>query len=29
MTPDTVREDAPVSFKGWNPENYSATIAGR
>src|SRR5215210_2468760 len=23
LTPDTVREDAPVHLKGWNPENYS------
>ena len=26
LTPDTVREDAPISVKGWNPENYSPRI---
>ncbi len=24
LTPDTVREDAPITVKGWNPENYSS-----
>ncbi len=29
LTPDTVREDAPINIKGWSPENYSrATTAG-
>ncbi len=28
MTPDTVREDAPISVKGWNPENYSRDYRG-
>ncbi|TXM69120.1 penicillin-binding protein [Methylobacterium sp. WL69] len=28
LTPDTVREDAPVSIKGWNPENYSRDYRG-
>ncbi|GJD52244.1 Biosynthetic peptidoglycan transglycosylase [Methylobacterium crusticola] len=28
LTPDTVREDAPVSIKGWNPENYSRNYSG-
>ena len=28
MTPDTVREDAPLSVKGWNPENYSRDYRG-
>jgi penicillin-binding protein 1A len=28
MTPETVREDSPVSVKGWNPENYSRDYRG-
>ena len=28
LTPDTVREDAPISIKGWNPENYSREYFG-
>jgi penicillin-binding protein 1A len=28
MTPDTVREDAPISVKGWKPENYEREYLG-
>ncbi|MCJ2033949.1 transglycosylase domain-containing protein [Methylobacterium sp. J-068] len=28
LTPDTVRDDAPISIKGWNPENYSRDYRG-
>jgi penicillin-binding protein 1A len=28
LTPDTVREDAPVTYKGWTPENYSRDYRG-
>ena len=28
LTPDTVRDDAPISVKGWNPENYSREYFG-
>ena len=28
LTPDTVREDAPISVHGWNPENYSREYFG-
>src|SRR3954454_452542 len=28
LTPDTVREDSPVSYKGWSPENYSREYRG-
>ena len=28
LTPDTVREDAPVQLKGWSPENYSRDYRG-
>jgi penicillin-binding protein 1A len=28
LTPDTIRDDAPVSIKGWNPENNSKTYRG-
>jgi penicillin-binding protein 1A len=28
LTPDTVRDDSPVSIKGWNPENYSREYRG-
>ncbi|MDB5590031.1 transglycosylase domain-containing protein, partial [Enterovirga sp.] len=28
LTPDSVREDAPVTVKGWNPENYSRDYRG-
>ena len=28
LRPDTVREDAPISVKGWNPENYSREYFG-
>ena len=28
LTPDTVREDAPLNIKGWAPENYSREFYG-
>jgi penicillin-binding protein 1A len=28
LTPDTIREDSPVSIKGWEPENYSRSYRG-
>ena len=28
LTPDTVREDAPINVKGWQPENYSRQYFG-
>src|SRR5574337_463338 len=28
LTPDTVREDAPIALKGWRPENYSREYFG-
>ena len=28
LTPDTVREDAPISVKGWKPEDYSREYFG-
>ena len=28
LTPDTVREDAPVQLKGWSPENFSKDYRG-
>lgn len=28
LTPETVREDGPISVKGWNPENYSRDYRG-
>ena len=28
LTPDSVREDAPITVKGWNPENYSRRYLG-
>ncbi|MCW6506553.1 transglycosylase domain-containing protein [Lichenifustis flavocetrariae] len=28
LTPDSVRDDAPVNVKGWQPENYSRQYAG-
>ncbi len=28
LTPDTVRDDAPISIKGWSPENYSHEYFG-
>jgi penicillin-binding protein 1A len=28
LTPDTVREDGPITVKGWNPENYSREYFG-
>jgi penicillin-binding protein 1A len=28
LTPATVREDAPINVKGWQPENYSRTYYG-
>jgi penicillin-binding protein 1A len=28
MTPDSVREDAPLNIKGWTPENYSHEYFG-
>ncbi len=28
LTPDTVREDAPINVRGWQPENYSREYLG-
>ncbi len=28
LTPDTVREDAPIAVKGWKPENFDHQYAG-
>jgi penicillin-binding protein 1A len=28
LTPDSVRDDAPISVKGWSPENYSRQYFG-
>src|SRR6202042_642974 len=28
LTPDTVREDSPISVKGWKPENYEREYLG-
>jgi penicillin-binding protein 1A len=28
LTPDTVREDGPITVKGWKPENYEREYAG-
>jgi penicillin-binding protein 1A len=28
LTPDTIRQDAPITIKGWNPENYSRKYLG-
>ena len=28
LTPDTVREDAPIAVKGWKPENFEHQYAG-
>ena len=28
MTPNTVRDDSPVSYKGWSPRNYDHNSAG-
>src|SRR6516225_1888385 len=28
LTPDTVREDAPITVKGWRPENYERQYLG-
>jgi penicillin-binding protein 1A len=28
LTPDTVREDAPISVKGWKPENFEHQYSG-
>ena len=28
LTPDTVRDDAPINVKGWQPENYSRSYLG-
>src|SRR5271166_2657406 len=28
LTPDTIREDAPISVKGWKPENYEHEYLG-
>lgn len=28
LTPETIREDSPVSIKGWRPENYSREYHG-
>jgi penicillin-binding protein 1A len=29
MTPDTLREDAPLNIRGWTPENYSRDYKGQ
>ncbi len=29
LTPDTVREDAPIDIKGWKPENYTHQYFGQ
>jgi len=29
LTPDSVREDGPITVKGWNPENYSRKYLGQ
>ena len=29
LTPDTVREDSPVNYKGWTPENYDHGLSRR
>jgi penicillin-binding protein 1A len=29
LTPDTVREDAPINIKGWKPENYTHEYFGQ
>ena len=28
LTPDTVRDDAPITVKGWKPENYEHEFMG-
>jgi penicillin-binding protein 1A len=28
LTPDTVRDDSPLNYKGWSPENYSREYRG-
>ncbi|MGA2041836.1 MAG: penicillin-binding protein 1A [Roseiarcus sp.] len=28
LTPDSIRDDAPITVKGWNPENYSREYFG-
>lgn len=28
LTPDTIREDAPINVRGWRPENYSREYQG-
>ncbi|WP_371877262.1 transglycosylase domain-containing protein [Alsobacter ponti] len=28
LTPDTIRDDAPINVKGWQPENYSRDYRG-
>jgi penicillin-binding protein 1A len=28
LTPDTIRDDAPINIKGWQPENYSRDYRG-
>ncbi len=28
LTPDTIREDKPISVKGWKPENYTREYYG-
>jgi len=28
LTPDTVREDSPINYKGWTPENYDRGYRG-
>jgi penicillin-binding protein 1A len=28
LTPDTVREDAPINYRGWTPENFSRDYRG-
>ncbi len=29
LTPDTMREDAPINIKGWQPENYAKDYRGQ
>ena len=29
LTPDTLREDAPINIKGWQPENYAKDYRGQ
>ncbi len=29
LTPDTLRQDAPLDLKGWKPDNYSREYSAR